>query len=104
MMETAMNLNDVLNIEGEAESEEEYFISLQRAINSLSAWKMQGSMGRAMMDAIRSGRCMLGEQPTADYYHNRIPSRYEVKPGTKGSKQFVVESYGVEWAEAMEAV
>ena len=45
------NLNDVENIEGEAESEENYFLSLQKAINSQDAWKFQGSYGRAMMDA-----------------------------------------------------
>jgi hypothetical protein len=100
-----LNLNDVLVIEGEQESTEEgYYASLQRAINSLDAWKLQGSYGRTMMAAIEEGRCMLGRKPTADYYRNRIPSRDEVQAGTKGSRQFVVQMYGEAWAADMEAV
>jgi len=36
------------------------------AINS-DGWKLQGSYGRAMKDAIESGRRMLGMNPTRDY-------------------------------------
>lgn len=97
-------LDDVYKIEEGAESEEEHYKSLQRAINSLEAWKFQGSYGRAMMAAIDEGRCMLGTEPTRDYYRNRIPSRTEVKDGTKGSRGFVVENSGEEWAAMMENV
>src|SRR4030095_2461751 len=99
-----ITLDDVRNIEGEAESEEEYFVSLQRAINSLDAWHMQGSMGRAMMDAIDSGKCMLGRAPAKDFYGNRIPARDEVQTGTKASRSFVAEHSGEDWAVRMEAV
>ena len=100
-----LELNDVLVIEGEEESTEEgYFASLQRAINSLSAWKLQGSYGRNMMAAIEQGRCMLGRAGTADAYGNRIPSRDEVQAGTKGSRQYVVEMSGEAWALEMEGV
>jgi len=96
-------LKEVATIENGADSEEEYFVSLQVAINSLSAWSMQGSMGRAMMGAIDSGHCMLAVMPTRDYWGSRIPSRAEVKPGTKGSYEYVAERMGTEWADQMAA-
>ena len=98
-----MNLQDVYTIEEDTETtEEDYFYSIQRAINS-GAWGLQGSYGRAMMDAIEGGFCLLGKQPARDYYGNRIPSRDEVKPGTKGSYQFTARQHGTEWADMMES-
>lgn len=97
-----MNLSDVLAIEEGATSEEGYFQSMQRAINSLDAWRLQGSMGRSMMGAIEGGSCMLGLKPTADYYGNRIPSRFEVQDGTKGSRGYVISHRGEEWADMLE--
>ena len=43
---SAFGLDDIDNIEGEAEMEDVYG-SLQRAINSLTAWRFQGFYGRA---------------------------------------------------------
>jgi hypothetical protein len=97
-------LKEVEAIEGEAESAEEYFSALQSAINSLKAWKFQGSFGRAMMDALEAGKCMLGHHATTDYWGNRIPSRTEVQDGTKGSRSFVVKHSGEEWAVMLETV
>ena len=97
-------LNDIDTIESEHDSEEQYYASIQRAINSGSAWSFQGSYGRAMMDAINAGRCMLGHKPARDYYGNRIPSRHEVQDGTKGSPLFVAMNSGYQWAEQMEAL
>lgn len=96
-------LKDVEAIEGGAESEEEYFSSIQRAING-GMWSLQGSYGRALMGAIESGKCMLGPSPANDYWGNRIPARDEVKAGTKGSRDFVAERSGEEWAELMDGV
>lgn len=95
-----MTLDDILAIEGES-TEDEYFESIQRAINTGSAWSFQGSYGRAMMDAISSGHCMLGKRSASDYWGNHIPARDEVKEGTKGSYQFVADAMGDEWAERM---
>ena len=78
--------------------------SIQAAINSGSAWSFQGSYGRTMMSAIEGGYCMLGKRPARDYYGNRIPSRDEVKSGTKGSREYVVDAVGEDWANYMEAV
>lgn len=100
-----MNVHDCEVIDGSVEaSEDDYYVSLQRAINSGSAWSMQGSMGRAMMGAIESGRCMLGRNPARDYWGSYIPSRSQVQEDTKGSKQFVAEQCGDEWAERIESV
>jgi hypothetical protein len=99
-----LTLGDINNIETEDEVDElEYYQSIQRAINA-KAWSFQGSYGRAMMEAISAGKCLLGKEPCNDYWGNRIPSRYEVKEGTKGSEGYVDECSGSEWLRAMEAV
>jgi hypothetical protein len=97
-----MNLQDVLNIEGEAQSESEYALSMQRAINSGSAWSFQGSMGRAMMNAIEAGVCMLGESRARDFWGNTIPARTDVQEGTKGSRKYVEDRMGDAWVEMLE--
>lgn len=98
-----MNTQDIYTIEADEEaSTEDYYLAIQRAINS-GMWGLQGSYGRAMMDAINSGFCILGKQPARDYYGNRIPSRDEVKEGTKGSYAFCARANGNDWADMMEA-
>jgi hypothetical protein len=98
------DIDDIEVIEGSADTQEEYFESLQRAINSLIAWRMQGSYGRAMMQAINDGYCMLGREHTRDYWGSRIPSRDEVRRGTKGSFDYVAELHGHDYAKRMEAI
>lgn len=93
----------VMMVENGAETEEEYYSAIQQMINS-GNWSLQGSFGRTMMAAIKSGKCMLGPNPARDYYGSRIPSRTEVQEGTKGSKGFVVNHSGEEWATLMEEV
>ena len=98
-----MNLQDIYTIEEDAEATaEDYYLSIQRAINS-GMWGLQGSYGRAMMEAIEQGLCLLGRQPARDYYGNRIPSRDEVKAGTKGSYEFTARQHGIEWADMMDS-
>lgn len=100
-----VTLSDVKVLEEDDEaSPEEVCRALQRCINEGSAWRMQGSYGRSMMAAIESGDCMLGLVGTKDYWGNYIPSRSEVKEGTKGSRSYVVESHGEDWAQMLEAV
>jgi hypothetical protein len=95
------NLNDIETIEDGAETELEYYESIQKAINSGYAWSMQGSYGRVMMDAIKDGYCLLGHQQMGDYWGNTIPSRDDVQEGTKGSYEYVVRMQGQEWADMM---
>lgn len=98
------DIEDIDAIEGGTSTQEEYFESLQRAINSLTAWRLQGSYGRAMMQAIEDGYCMLGREHTQDYWGSRIPSRDEVLQGTKGSFDYVAKLHGHEYAKRMEAI
>ena len=97
-----MNMFDIHRIETDNDAtNEDYYQTIQRAINSGSAWSFQGSYGRTMMDAIREGFCMLGTVPARDYYGSRIPSRTEVQEGTKGSYSYVSRANGEEWADMM---
>ncbi len=61
----------------------------QEKVNSGMAWKLEGSVGRNCMAAIKAGAIMLGDAPRYDAYGNRVPSRHEVEAGTKGSPEFV---------------
>ena len=97
-------LADVNNIEfDEPVTDAEYYASLQRAINA-GMWSLQGSYGRTMMDAIESGKCLLGLKSASDYWGNVIPSRLQVKDGTKGSWEYVKQRNGVVWANKMAGV
>jgi hypothetical protein len=96
-----LTLNDINIIECDEEAtEEEYFLAIQRTINS-GMWGLQGSYGRTMMEAIESGRCMLGKSRARDYYGNTIPGRDDVQEGTKGSYDYVADAMGSEWADMM---
>ena len=99
-----LTLNDINNIECADEGTNlGYYLSIQSAINS-GMWGLQGSYGRAMMDALNNGYCMLGAKSARDYYGSAIPSRNDVQPGTKGSKDFVIDNMGIAWANEMEAL
>jgi len=58
---------------------------MQESINNGQCWKMEGSAGRFAMSCLESGVCMLPLQPKFDYYGNRVPSRNDLKQGTKGT-------------------
>lgn len=64
--------------------------NLQTLIDNGNAWRLEGSVGRAAMDAIENGACILGEVGHRDYWGNYIPSRHEVAPGTKGSIEYAL--------------
>ena len=99
-----LSIKDINNIESEdAVDEYELYASIQRAING-GLWSLQGSYGRTMMQAISDGWCLLGTESFNDYYGNRIPSRTEVKEGTKGSPEYVLEHRGQEWLDFLTAL
>lgn len=58
---------------------------MQKLILSGAAWKMEGSVGREAMAGLKAGVYYLPEEPHHDYWNNRVPSRDELKPGTKGT-------------------
>lgn len=61
------------------------FANMQELIDSGLVWKLEGSMGREAMALLESGACMLPKKSYRDYYGNKIPSRDELKSGTKGT-------------------
>ena len=65
----------------------------QQQINSGQVWKMEGSQGRHAMDLLSSGACMLPKTHYHDYYGNRVPSRDDLKSGTKGTFKNSVKFY-----------
>jgi len=69
------------------------YYEMQSLINLGLAWRMEGSVGREAMHLLETGACMLSNTPKKDYYGNYIPSRREVKKGTKGSFQNSVKFY-----------
>ena len=84
-----MDVSQIIDYENGELDEQDEIAMFQDAINSGMAWTLQGSYGRQAMALIEAGRCMLGEVGHRDYWGNYVPSRYEVKPGTKGSAEFV---------------
>jgi len=101
----SFDLNDIDVIESidDETSPEAYFKSVQKAINS-GMWALQGSYGRAMMEAIEAGYCVLGTSPARDYWGNYIPSRDQVQAGTKGSVEYSANLQGESWAEFISEV
>jgi hypothetical protein len=86
-----------MNIKKIAKAQKEMGVNeLQEWINLGIAWKMEGSVGRAAMAALESGECMLPKQAHFDYYGNRIPSRDELKKGSKGTYQNAVKFWSEE--------
>lgn len=95
-------LEDILIIEGaEDASNDEYYEAMQRQINGGVIWKLQGSAGRAAMDALKSGNCLCAKAPCKDYYGNTVPSRDMLQPGRFGTEEFVAKINGAEYAARM---
>lgn len=75
-----LNYNQVLKVQ-----KAHGYGDMQKMISSGHVWSMEGSAGREAMSCLESGACMLPLTPARDYYGNRIPSRKEIKEGSKGS-------------------
>ena len=60
----------------------------QGLINTGQAWRLGGAVGREAMELINEGMCVLGRKSQKDFYGNVVPSRYDVKDGTKGSEKY----------------
>jgi len=77
------------NIWDESITSDEEIDAYQDLINTGAAWKLEGYVGRTAMMMIDNGLCTLGEEGHKDYWGNYVPSKHEVKPGSKGSEAFV---------------
>lgn len=82
-------------------SPEEHAEAMQILINNGTAWHFEGAVGREAMDLLDAGHCMLPQQAYRDAYGNRVPSRDDLEPGTKGTYQWVAINHGEEYAERM---
>jgi hypothetical protein len=76
-----------------AAQKEQGYDQWQHLINTGHAWKMEGSIGREAMGLLECGACMLPKTAFQDYYGNRIPSRDDLKAGTKGTFKNSVNYY-----------
>ena len=76
-----------------AAQKEQGYDQWQHLINTGHAWKMEGAIGREAMHLIECGACMLPKTTYRDYYGNRIPSRDDLKAGTKGTFKNSVKYY-----------
>lgn len=100
---SASTLDDVLTIESEdGSTHADHLKAMQRLINSGTAWILQGSYGRSAMQAIEEGSLMLGTTAQKDYWGTVVPSRFDVEPGTKGSRQFVIDHHDEAWVDMLE--
>ena len=70
-------------------TEDEVVELYQHLVDTGQAWQLEGHVGRTAMGLIEAGRIMLGKEAHRDAYGNRVPSRFEVEPGTKGSAAYV---------------
>ena len=61
------------------------YAEMQEMINSGLCWKLEGSVGRSASAELECGSCMLPEQVRVDSYGNRVPSRNDLKDGSKGT-------------------
>lgn len=82
---------DFTALYSEDATQDEHVAAIQAGIDSGMIWRLEGSMGRTAMAMIEEGLCILGPEPSSDYWGNRIPSRFEVQPGTKGSIEYATE-------------
>ena len=83
------DIDQIIDFEEGNQSEAETIKMFQALIDSGEAWHLQGSYGRQAMELIEAGLCTLGKEGHRDYWGNYVPSRYEVKSGTKGSAKYV---------------
>ena len=60
---------------------------LQDWINSGTAWLLEGSIGRQASQCLEQGSCMLPKSQHSDYWGSTVPSRDNLKPGSKGTYQ-----------------
>ncbi|MBN1117779.1 MAG: hypothetical protein JXA77_11275, partial [Bacteroidales bacterium] len=75
-----------LTVEQITKLQKEYGVTgTQDGINSGQCWRMEGSVGRFASEMLEAGVCMLPEERKSDYYGNTVPSRNDLKAGTKGT-------------------
>lgn len=77
-------------------------IQAQLLLNAGLAWKIEGALGVACVQHISDGTVMLGPTQHTDAHGNTVPSRDDVKPGARGTREFVVKHRGEAHAQMLE--
>lgn len=84
-----MTVNEIIKWENGEMTEKEEIKFFQKLINSGQVWHLQGMYGRRASELLEAGLVTLGDKGYHDYYGNYVPSKKEVKSGTKGSPEYV---------------
>lgn len=66
---------------------------LQSLIDSGTAWRLEGSYGRAAMESLESGVGVLPDTSHSDYYDNKVPAYHELSAGSKGTPELTIKYY-----------
>jgi hypothetical protein len=61
---------------------------LQNLIDNGEGWQSEGALGRAIVNALEDGRCVLGPVAHRDYHGRVVPARKDVDAGAKGSLEY----------------
>ena len=61
---------------------------LQNLIDNVEGWQSESELGRATVQALEDGTCVLGPVAHRDYHNNVVPARKDVEPGAKGSIEY----------------
>jgi len=84
------SLEAVMTITNDEDAtQEDEIAAMQSLIDSGMAWHMEGSIGRACMDAIKTGYCTVGKQSHTGAYGQHIPAINELEKGTQGTPEYV---------------
>ncbi len=61
---------------------------LQNLIDNGEGWQTESDIGRAIMQALEDGTCVLGPVARRDYHGNVVPARKDVASGEKGTLEY----------------
>jgi hypothetical protein len=61
---------------------------LQNLIDNGEGWQFESALGRAIVNALEDGRCVLGLVAHRDYHGRVVPARRDVAAGAKGSLEY----------------
>jgi hypothetical protein len=61
---------------------------LQNLVDNGEGWQSESELGRAIVQALEDGTCVLGPVAQRDYNGHVVPARSDVAPGAKGSLDY----------------
>lgn len=65
----------------------------QAWIDSGTAWRLEGSVGREAFRLIDEGYCVLGPERVTDYWGNVVPAHTDIEDGYPGSLSYRAERH-----------